>query len=188
MKRTLKRLGIISLAALLLGVAALAVQRLTGNFHEVVPHELYRSAQFSPERLADYQRRYGIRSVINLRGENMGSDWYDAEVATARDLGIAHLDFRMSAREQLPQARAAELVALMRQAPKPLLIHCLAGADRTGFAVALYLAAVADRGEEPSEWQLSILYGHLALPWVSPAYQMDESWERLEPWLGFPNS
>lgn len=157
------------------------------NFHTVIPGELYRSAQPSAADIVRYRRDYGIRTIVNLRGENAGSGWYDDEHSTAAALGIAHLDFRMSARQSLSQARAAALIDLLRSAEKPILIHCRAGADRSGLAAALYVAAIADAGEIAAELQISPLYGHLPIP-LTPAYAMDETFERLEPWLGYPNS
>ena len=58
--------------------------QLGGNFHTVVPGELYRSAQPTAAMIAEYQQNYGIKTIVNLRGENIGSGWYDAEVAEAR--------------------------------------------------------------------------------------------------------
>jgi protein tyrosine/serine phosphatase len=159
----------------------------TTNFHPVVAGEVYRSSQPSANDIAEFQRQYGIKTIINLRGADNGRGWYDEEVAQAKELDINHIDFKMSAGRELTQSQAEELVALMRDVPKPLLIHCQAGADRTGLASALYLAAVAKVGESESERQMSILYGHISLP-ISHAYAMDRTFEKLEPWLGFPNS
>lgn len=108
--------------------------------------------------------------------------------ATTHDLGIAHIDFAMSAAHELNDAEARQLIKTMRDAPKPLLIHCMSGADRTGLAAALYVAAIAKGSEGAAEWQLSPRYGHIGLPWISRAYPMDETWERLEYALGFPHS
>jgi protein tyrosine/serine phosphatase len=129
--------------------------------------------------------KYGIRTIINLRGEQPSEDWYRGEVTEARRLGIEHIDFKMSAHHVLSQEDSERLIAIMMDAPKPILVHCKAGADRTGLASALYLAAVAKAGEEPAEAQISLRYGHISLS-VSPSYAMDETFEELEPWLGFP--
>lgn len=160
---------------------------LTTNFHPVIAGEVYRSSQPSANDIVEFKKRYGIRTIINLRGDNSGHDWYDKEVAQAKELGINHIDFKMSADRELTQTQAAELVDIMREAPKPLLIHCQAGADRTGLASALYLAAIAKVNESVSEKQISILYGHISLS-VSHAYAMDRTFEKLEPWLGFSDS
>ena len=91
----------------------------------------------------------------------------------------------MSAGRQLDRDHAAALVALMRSVPKPVLIHCLSGADRTGLASALLLADL-DHDEKAAERQISFRYGHIAIPHTA-AWPMDQSWEALEDWLGFPS-
>lgn len=161
---------------------------LTGNFHTVIEGRVYRAAQISPENLEKWQTEHGIATVLNLRGENTGKDWYDAEVEASQRLGITHIDFRMASSRKLDQEQAQQLIDLMRDAPKPLLIHCMGGADRTGLASALYLAAIEGAGEYAAEKQLSPRYGHIVMPWISRAFAMDETWENLEPWLGFHDS
>ena len=129
----------------------------------------------------------GIRTIINLRGDNSGHHWYDTEIAEAKALNIGHIDFHMSSARELTQAQAAQLVEIMRNAPKPILIHCQAGADRTGLASALYLAAIAKTNEATAEGQMSIIYGHLPFSFTR-AYAMDRTFEKLEPWLGLSAS
>ncbi|AWC25212.1 Protein tyrosine/serine phosphatase [Aminobacter sp. MSH1] len=175
--------GVVLVLALSVGGYFGALQ-LTGNFHPVVANELYRSAQPTAADIASYQKMYGVKTIVNLRGENTGSPWYDAEIAEAKQLGITHVDFRMSARRELTQAEAGDLIGILEQAEKPVLIHCKAGADRSGLAAALYVAAVAKLGEAAAEAQISIRYGHISLP-LSSAYAMDRTFEALEPWLGF---
>ncbi len=172
---------------LLLGLYLGALQ-LSGNFHTVVPGELYRSGQLSPSRLARYVKRYGIATVLNLRGQNRGRRWYDEEVAETARLHIRHVDFRMSARSDFSAARAREIIRLLKAAPKPILIHCEGGADRSGLIAGIYLRAVDGKGEETAEDQLSLLYGHIAVPFLSSAYAMNRSWEELEPLLGINGS
>ncbi len=161
--------------------------QVNGNFHEVYKGELYRSAQFEPGDITRYAKKYGIRSVLNLRGENTGRDWYNEEVAESKADGITHINFRMSAHTELNQQEAENLIKVMRDAPKPLLIHCQAGSDRTGLASALYVAAIKKDGEEAAEWQLSVVYGHLPIIFAR-GYAMHQTFEALEPWLGFYDS
>lgn len=172
-----------------LGVAGLylGILHLGDNLHAVVPGELYRSAQPTPELIVDYRKNYGIKTIINLRGENVGSDWYDAELAQVGRLGIDLVNFRMSAKRDFTEERLTELVEVLRKAEKPILIHCVSGSDRSGLVSALYVAAVAKLGEEAAESQISFRYGHIPL-WFSSAYAMTRSFEALEPALGFHGS
>lgn len=156
---------------------------LTGNFHEVLPGQFYRSAQLSSERLGAEIDRYGIKTVINLRGENAGKPWYDEEVAATAAHGATHVNFGFSARRDLTPERTQELLTLLKTAEQPVLVHCLSGADRTGLAAVIFLQQVAGVDEEEAEWQLSPLYGHINLPFLA-AYAMDDTWEALEKAIG----
>ncbi len=185
--RWLKRgaIGLVAVAALL--AAYIGIEIATGNLHEVVKGEFYRSAQPTGRDIERYAREYGIKSIINLRGGNAQDAWYNEEIATSEKLGITHIDFRMKASRELTNEQALELIALMRDAPKPLLIHCKSGADRSGLAAAFYVAAVAKLGEEPAERQLWIHYGHLPF-FINEAFAMNRTFERMEPVLGFHDS
>lgn len=184
MRITLKMVGLGFIScALVVGGYLLTIQ-LTGNFYEVVPGELYRSNQPTAAQIADYKRRYGIKTIINLRGSSEDAAWYRDEIAAAASLGVKHIDFRMSAQKQLTLAETGELLAVMRDVPKPLLIHCKSGSDRTGLASVIYLQQIAKVKEETAEQQLSLRFGHIGIPFLSPAYAMDENWENLETAFG----
>lgn len=186
-KRVAVLLGSIMSVGLGWGGLFLAGLQLSGNFHAVVPGELYRSAQPTAAQIAEYQENYGIKTIINLRGENIGSGWYDAEIAEAKKLGIAHVDFRMSARRIMTTEQFNQIIDVLQNAEKPILIHCKSGSDRSGLVSALYVAAIAKLGEEAAESQISFRYGHIPLS-ISAPYAMDRSFEAFEPVLGFPKS
>lgn len=171
---------------LLLGGAYLGIEQLLGNFHTVIDGELYRSAQIDAKDLDAIKADYGVKTVINLRGYQ-NTRWHEAEVAESERLGIKHVDFALSAGRELTQKQVEDLIAIMRDAPKPILVHCKGGSDRSGIASALYIAAIAKGSEEAAEWQLSLYYGHFPFPFF-PAWAMDETFERVEPWLGYHGS
>ena len=43
-------------------------RNVLGNFREVLPGQVYRSAQPTPEQLRRWTSQYGLKSVLNLRG------------------------------------------------------------------------------------------------------------------------
>ncbi|MDO5631760.1 MAG: tyrosine-protein phosphatase [Paracoccus sp. (in: a-proteobacteria)] len=188
MKRMARRAGLVALALLTVAIGWLGFLLASGNTHPVILGELYRSAQPDTADLAQMQRDHGIASIINLRGANPDTAWYQDEIRASADLSITHYDFRMSAASELTADEAHRLLALMRDAPKPLLIHCKSGADRTGLAAALYVAGIAKHSEFAAEWQLSPRYGHVGIPWLSHAWPMDMTWEAMEPALGITGS
>ncbi|HUG61512.1 MAG TPA: tyrosine-protein phosphatase [Methylomirabilota bacterium] len=160
---------------------------LSGNAHVVIPGELYRSAQLSAPSLETFIEREGIRTVVNLKGARPGKPWYDAERRVAETAGVQLVDFEWRAQDEVPPADVAAFIETMRTLAKPILIHCHAGADRTGLAVALYLAGVTGADEETAEAQLSFWYGHVGLPFTA-AWPMDLTFEREEAGLGYQDS
>lgn len=158
----------------------LSFLQLSGNFHTVIPGEFYRSAQPSASQLENYVDRYGIKTVINLRGPDDKAAWYSEEIAAAKHLGIKHVDFKMSSSAMVTHDLAEQLVEVMKSAPKPILIHCKAGADRSGIVSAIYSHEIAGVDQDKAERQLSIFFGHVGIPYLSPTFAMDESWEKLE--------
>ena len=179
-----RRTWIPALAVIMVPLLALGLYlgylQLSGNFHIAADGELYRSAQPTAVQLRNYAKTYGIKTVLNLRGSHPNSGWYDDEVAEARLLGITHVDFRMSARKELTQAEVDRLVAILRQSPKPILVHCQSGADRSGLVSAIFLREIDGVDVETAGAQISLYYGHIGVPYFSSTYAMDRTWRKLE--------
>ena len=159
-------IGALKLVAVAIGITALSIGAYCGviiyegNFHAVSPGILYRSAQPDAAELQLAARQYGIKSVLNLRGPNAGSPWYDDEVGASHALGLKHYDYAISAKRFVTRRQVADIVNILRQAPKPLLIHCMSGADRAGLVAALYRYAVDGASAQQADEQLSLAYGH----------------------------
>jgi protein tyrosine/serine phosphatase len=179
LKKGIKRFLLAVTAVLALTVAGAggfyAYVEADGNLHVVDEGNLYRSRQLSGPELEHAIGTYGIRSILNLRGAHPGRDWYDAEMAVATEKNVAHYDYGISAVHRVSPAQLDEILAIIRVAPKPILVHCRAGADRTGLVSAAYLLT---HGEPPDEAEgaLTLRYGHF--PWLgSRTRAMDESFE-----------
>ena len=135
------------------------------NFRVMEPEQVYRAAQISQDNWPKIYHKVAFKSVLNLRGANPDQEWYKDEMAFAATHGIQHVDMALSARKEPDMPTMEHLVETMRQAPKPLLIHCKQGADRSGLASALYAYAVLGRPAQKAADQLSIRYGHF--PWLT---------------------
>ncbi len=166
------QLAVVVAVLILLSSACAYAPRFIQNVHEVVPGKVFRSAQLGRERLTQLIDQHGIRSVLNLRGASPGEAWYDDERATAHQNNVEHIDFALSSKREVPPEQADELIRIMRAAPKPLLIHCWAGADRTGLASALYLYALDDKSAEEAARALAMKYHHFSF---TSAGAMDRS-------------
>ncbi len=136
-----------------------AVLRLVwGNEGVVVPGRLYRANHPTPGRLARLARRWRLRSVINLRGATTSGSDALAREAAAR-LGLVFIDAPVASRTP----RRADVLALceaLRTMPEPALVHCKSGADRAGFAAAVFLL-LQGATSAAALAQLSWRHGHL---------------------------
>jgi protein tyrosine/serine phosphatase len=178
---SLKLAGAFALGSLLLLAGSYAYVHGAGNFHEVRKGVLYRSSCLGAEGLEKAIARHGVRSVLNLCGEQPGEAWYDGEVRVSRRHGVDFRSLPFSAKQELDASQVRNLIALLRDAPKPLLIHCRAGSDRTGLACALYVAACGGSYREACE-QLSLYYGHFPF-FGSKTVAMDATLDRFFPGL-----
>jgi undecaprenyl-diphosphatase len=152
MVRLRAALGLFSLL-ILAAFGLWASNYFTHNVHAVLPHQVYRSAQLTHDDLAHLVQRYGIRSVINLRGANPDIAWYQDEIAVAQERQLWHADLALDAHHLPDVATLTQLVNLIEQAPKPLLLHCRQGADRTGLASAIALALLNQQSSESLLWR-----------------------------------
>lgn len=109
------------------------------NFHWVVPGEAARAMQAWAGGVKSFLRRRGIKAIVNLRGRNDDLSWWKKETAVARGLGIAHLDAMLDSRKLPTRAMLERLIESFDTAPRPFLLKCSGGQDRTSFAAALYL-------------------------------------------------
>jgi protein tyrosine/serine phosphatase len=154
--------------------AYLGAIQYEGNFHTVAPGALYRSGQLNKSQLYTLIGSNHIKSILNLRGAHPGDAWYDDELSMSTALGIKHYDYAISSGRMLTAKQIAELLSLVETAPKPLLVHCRAGADRSGLISALYRFVEEGASARDADRQLSLLYGHFPYLW-SRTGAMDES-------------
>ena len=144
-----------------------------GNFHKV-DKDVYRSAQLFSFNMPYYLEKHQIKSILNLRGVST-KKWYKDEISISKEHHITHYDYAIGDRKIASMKEMNTIINLIKNAPKPLLIHCKAGADRTSLAVALYKYNI--KHENNAKEAISIIYGHF--PWFgSKTIAMDKSFEK----------
>jgi protein tyrosine/serine phosphatase len=137
-----------------------AVLRLShANFGTVIPGRLYRCNHPTPGRIRRLARRYGLTTIVNLRGAT-GSGSYHLSRDTAHKLGVAYHDLSLESRGAPHRDRILRLLDIWRSAPGPMLLHCKSGADRAGLAAGLCLLFEGRSAAEALR-QLSWRYGHI---------------------------
>ncbi len=169
------------LAALLLasGVVFGLSRWEQGNLAEVSPGKVYRSRQLDAGELAAVIRRFGVKSILNLRGHNQGDRWYQDEALIADALGVRLYSVALSAHRDVDSSQVADLLSLLHALPLPILIHCKSGADRTGLVSALYLYEVEGTSLEEAAGQLSLFYLHLPPILGAASSAMDRTLHRV---------
>lgn len=130
------------------------------NFAAVIPGRLYRSNHPTPGRLARLVGQYGIRTLVNLRGEKPnGSNTLSLDAADR--LGLAHEFLAFESRGAPHRARILCFHDLYRSMATPALVHCKSGADRAGLAAGL--AVLFEGGSAAAAMrQLSWRFGHVS--------------------------
>jgi protein tyrosine/serine phosphatase len=174
-KNAFRKWFIIPALPLLLVLSYILYLTATGNFHTITPGEAYRSAQLGSVSLEYYVKKYGIRSVVNLRGRNADEAWYVNEIKTCSELGIKHYDVALSALHEPAPSLVRQLLEIFKSAPRPLLVHCQSGADRSGLAAAMWKVIVDHETKTTAEKQLTIWDGHIP---VGGTIAMDRFYEK----------
>ncbi len=72
----------------------------------------------------------GIKSILNLR-----DDKSDSALFKSNDFYLYHVIMKAG---NIEKKSVDEVLRIIEDAPKPMLIHCKHGADRTGLIVAIY--------------------------------------------------
>nr|WP_194300366.1 tyrosine-protein phosphatase [Acetobacter farinalis] len=128
------------------------------NFHAVVPGKVYRCNHPTPARLKWAMRRFGLKTLVNLRGHRQcGSDALSRNAAAR--LGLAHVDMAFESRGAPHRDRILRFAGLYQQIAFPMLMHCKSGADRAGLASGLVILFEGGTAEQALK-ELSWRYGH----------------------------
>ncbi len=98
------------------------------NLHRV-NSVLYRSGQPDAQGFSNLQS-LGVRSVLNLRE-------YHSDIKRAAHTNLQLLEHPMAA-GAVTEQDVETCLSLLAQAPKPVLVHCWHGSDRTGIIVAAW--------------------------------------------------
>jgi len=135
------------------------VRAIYPNMHKV--HDgLFRSSQPSPRQLANIKKKYGIKTIINLRGEN-GLAAYRLEKKACEELDLNLINFRIYSRNPPQIDEVKGLIEIYQTVEYPVLIHCKSGSDRTGIAAALYRILILNQTVKEASNELHWSYGHI---------------------------
>ena len=159
-----------------LAICVLSFNLSACYYYEVDEGKLYRSSQPSADDL-EKAAQAGIKTVINLRGASPGADWYEAEKAVTSAHGLLQIDIGMSAGRLPHRSDLIKLLDAFATAPRPILVHCKAGVDRTGEATAIYQMLYMNKTKEESLKMLSEKFGYFEANKPAKIYFIRDLWQ-----------
>jgi len=146
----------------------------------VEENKAYRSPQLTGQEFTEAIKRYGLKTIINLRGERPKKSWYIEEKKAVESAGIAHINIKMKP-SRLPHRKdLLKLLDAFKSAKRPILIHCVAGADRAGEASALYQMIYMGKSREEALQMLTAKYHHNPQATPAKSYFIREVWQGEE--------
>lgn len=177
MSRRLKFITVVLLSLFILTAGYYLYMEEQGNFHPIIPGEAYRSAQLDRDELEYYIKKYNIKSIVNLRGKNPDAPWYIEELEVSTEQNVKHYDIALSASCEPTDEEVRQLMEIFKSAPRPILIHCQGGADRSGLAAAMWKVMVDKEPKSEAGKQLSVLYGHIPMGKKKAMDHFFENWK-----------
>ncbi len=131
------------------------------NFGIVEPERIYRAGKLTPETLERLVRERGVRTVIDFGAYANGSPGQARMAETAGELGIVRLERRLAGDGRGDPNHYVDALRRMAAATpeEPIVVHCHAGAQRTGMCVLLYRTIVQGRPLDAA-YEETFGYGH----------------------------
>ncbi|MGE0480757.1 MAG: tyrosine-protein phosphatase [Phycisphaerae bacterium] len=112
------------------------------HFGVVEPGVLYRCGQPRPDELSDLIQKYGLRTVVSLRGSRDETDpdsWEAGERAVCDAAGVEFITIPCNHKSPPTIEQARRFLAICdAQDRRPVLVHCRLGQQRTLLFCAIY--------------------------------------------------
>ncbi len=133
----------------------------------------------------------GIKTLLNLRSQNSSSP-YLFEHETCDVIGLQLVNRNLCAHALADADILLDLLDKIETIERPFVMHCKSGADRAGFASALYLMHMDHAPVALAKKQLSIRFFHVKsfqtsiLDYVLDAYELEQVTDPMpiRTWIG----
>jgi tyrosine-protein phosphatase SIW14 len=126
------------LMALLLAAPGCGVTQVVDRAYDGQPI-LIRAPQPDEDDLEELHARFGVQTVVNLRGEHPGEGWFEAERRGVAAIGARWIHLKASGKSAPEATTVAEFLRIVEDPTNwPVLVHCQGGVHRTGLVSAIY--------------------------------------------------
>ncbi|MDX1347263.1 MAG: tyrosine-protein phosphatase [Thiomicrorhabdus chilensis] len=134
------------------------IRSLYRNFFSL-SNNAYRSNQPSPGFVRKLKKKYGIKTIINLRrADNSGHFLLEKEACEQENIQL--VIHSLSSRRFPKVENILKAKYLLETVQYPILIHCKSGADRAGLMSVFYMHFIQKQPLKDAVKQLSIKFGH----------------------------
>jgi protein tyrosine/serine phosphatase len=160
------------------------VRTMVPNLYRI-DNDIWRSNQPGRRRLLRLKAQ-GLASVLSLRGDSDDAASV-IEKRAAAEVGVPLHFVRMRA-HKLPQPEVLlDAIDKLRTLPRPLLVHCKSGADRTGLMITIYLHAMKGVPLAEARRALSWRYAHASWGRAGIVHEVLDAYarDRAETGIGF---
>jgi len=153
------------------------------NFYEV-DKEVFRSAQLTPWKLKKIIKKYKIKTIINLRGNNKNY-LYKKEEEICKKFEIDYYKVSLLSRNPhtIRRSELEKLISIFKSAKKPILFHCKAGADRSGFSAVLWHILQGKNKYWAIKKELRFKYAYLSFTKAGRIKKLFEMYDESEDFL-----
>lgn len=132
------------------------------NFHKI-DENMYRSSQPTTYQLRNRIKKYGLKTIINIRGYPKNSPLRALEEDVCKEMGVKLVYVEAFSRK-IPEMKT--LLAFKKafdEIEYPAMMHCKSGADRAGLGSVLYSHWKMNKSvEESAKTQLKLFpFGHI---------------------------
>jgi protein tyrosine/serine phosphatase len=147
MKRNSKRIGLIVFMVILIFVGKYVYDmHINHNFETITDGKVYKSGVIPPDEIESYVKKYGIKSIVDLRfpgtadlvnNPEIPSELTAEKEAVARIKGVKYFN---NGSDQVPKQENLETFFKILDEPEnyPVLIHCYHGTGRAEMYSAIY--------------------------------------------------
>lgn len=142
-----KKIGIVVLLiAAVFGAKYVYDMHINHNFETITEGKVYKSGVIPPDEIADYVKKYKIKSIVDLRFPGTGDDVNNPEVPaelTAEKEAVAKIEgvnYFNNGSDQVPKQKNLDTFfkIMDNKDNYPVLIHCYHGVGRAEMYSALY--------------------------------------------------
>jgi protein tyrosine/serine phosphatase len=107
-------------------------------------------------------KKYGIKTVISLRGAPENSYWVKPQLEVLQKLGVKFIPASWTTDFFPDRENFLKFAKALKEEQFPILVHCRTGSDRTGEAAAIYsMEFLRQSKEEAIEKNLNFKYWHV---------------------------